>query len=70
MLCSTCGKPRRATAADLGLDLKVHTNEEGRADGVTPFTHGAHEYTRIMKTMALQQAFDVCDGRISARTLR
>jgi sulfate adenylyltransferase subunit 2 len=47
---------RDRTAAELGLDLRVHTNEEGRAEGVTPFTHGTHEYTRIMKTVALRQA--------------
>jgi sulfate adenylyltransferase subunit 2 len=46
---------RDATAARLGLDLRVHTNPE---QGVTPFTHGAHEYTRIMKTVALRQALD------------
>ena len=49
---------RDTTAAELGLDLRVHINEQGRADGVTPFTHGAHEYTRIMKTVALRQALD------------
>ena len=49
---------RDDTARRLGLDLQVHTNEEGRADGVTPFTHGSHEYTRIMKTVALRQALD------------
>ena len=27
-------------------------------EGVTPFTHGAHEYTRIMKTVALREALD------------
>ncbi|MGH8940002.1 MAG: sulfate adenylyltransferase subunit CysD, partial [Actinomycetes bacterium] len=49
---------RDRRARELGLDLKVHTNPEGRADGVTPFTHGTHEYTRIMKTVALRQALD------------
>jgi sulfate adenylyltransferase subunit 2 len=49
---------RDATAQRLGIDLRVHTNEEGRAEGVTPFTHGSHEYTRIMKTVALRQALD------------
>ncbi|MGH3756943.1 sulfate adenylyltransferase subunit CysD [Actinophytocola sp.] len=52
---------RDATARRLGLDLQVHTNEQGRADGVTPFTHGSHEYTRIMKTVALRQALDEGD---------
>jgi sulfate adenylyltransferase subunit 2 len=49
---------RDATAARLGIDLRVHTNTEGARQGVTPFTHGAHEYTRIMKTVALRQALD------------
>ena len=49
---------RDATAARLGLDLIVHTNLEGASQGVTPFTHGAHEYTRIMKTVALREALD------------
>jgi sulfate adenylyltransferase subunit 2 len=47
---------RDNTAARLGLDLRVHTNPEGA--GVTPFTHGTDEYTRIMKTVALRQALD------------
>lgn len=50
---------RDATAARLGLDLRVWTNEAGRVAGVTPFSHGAHEYTRIMKTVALREALDV-----------
>ena len=49
---------RDATAERLGLDLIVHTNSEGARQGVTPFTHGAHEYTRIMKTVALREALD------------
>ena len=49
---------RDSTARRLGIDLLVHTNTEGRDQGVTPFTHGAHEYTRIMKTVALRQALD------------
>jgi sulfate adenylyltransferase subunit 2 len=55
---------RDRTAAELGLDLIVHTNEQGRAEGVTPFTHGTHEYTRIMKTVALREALD--DGGYDA----
>ena len=50
---------------ELGLDLLVHTNEEGVQEGVTPFTHGTHEYTRIMKTVALRQALDA--GRLRRR---
>jgi sulfate adenylyltransferase subunit 2 len=49
---------RDATAARLDLDLRVHTNADGAAEGVTPFSHGAHEYTRIMKTLALREALD------------
>jgi len=45
---------RDGTARRLGLDLRVHTNP----NRVTPFSHGAHEYTRIMKTVALRQALD------------
>lgn len=49
---------RDRTARDLGLTLIVHTNEEGLAQGVNPFSHGAQEHTRIMKTLALRQALD------------
>jgi sulfate adenylyltransferase subunit 2 len=49
---------RDQTARDLGLDLKVWTNPQGKSDRVTPFTHGADAYTRIMKTEALKQALD------------
>ncbi len=47
---------RDRIAAATGLQLLVHTNEEGRAAGVTPFTHGSSVYTTIMKTDALKQA--------------
>jgi sulfate adenylyltransferase subunit 2 len=49
---------RDATAERLGLDLRVVTNEEGRAAQVSPFSHGAQEYTRIMKTVALRAGLD------------
>jgi sulfate adenylyltransferase subunit 2 len=49
---------RDATARAMGLDLRVHTNEEGRAQGITPFTHGSAVYTDVMKTVALRQALD------------
>ena len=49
---------RERMARELGLDLKVQTNLEAVAEGVTPFTHGTHEYTRIMKTVALRQGLD------------
>jgi sulfate adenylyltransferase subunit 2 len=40
----------------LGLDLIVHTNEQGVNDGISPITHGSALYTDIMKTEALKQA--------------
>ena len=43
---------------EYSLDLMVSTNEEARALGVSPFTHGAQEYTRLMKTVALREALD------------
>ncbi len=45
--------------ADLGLDLIVHTNGDGIAAGVSPFSHGSSAYTDIMKTQALRQALDL-----------
>jgi len=45
-------------ARRLDLQLLVHTNQEGREMGVSPFTHGSAVYTDIMKTHALKQALD------------
>lgn len=42
----------------LGLKLIVHTNEEGVAQGIGPFTHGSAKHTDVMKTQALKQALD------------
>jgi sulfate adenylyltransferase subunit 2 len=41
-----------------GLKLIVHTNAEGVAEGINPFTHGSQKYTNIMKTQALLQALN------------
>lgn len=41
-----------------GLDLIVHHNKEGKAEGVNPFDYGSRKYTDIMKTQALLQALD------------
>jgi sulfate adenylyltransferase subunit 2 len=38
------------------LDLIVHTNQQGVAENINPFTHGSNKYTQIMKTQALLQA--------------
>ncbi len=53
--------------AKLGLNLIVHTNPEGLAKRVGPFTHGSARHTEIMKTDALKQAlgqhrFDIAFG--------
>jgi sulfate adenylyltransferase subunit 2 len=41
-----------------GLELLVHSNEEGLAQGINPFTHGSAVHTDVMKTQALKQAID------------
>ncbi len=45
-------------AADSGLELFVHTNQDALAKGISPFTHGSAIYTDAMKTEALRQALD------------
>ena len=47
---------RDATAKRLGIQLLVHTNQEGVAAGIGPFTHGSRKHTDVMKTAALKQA--------------
>ncbi len=49
---------RDRVAAEMGIELIVHTNRHGIAAGVTPFTYGSDRYTGIMKTEALKQALD------------
>lgn len=49
---------RDDTAARLGLELLTHTNPDGLARGVGPFTHGSAVHTDVMKTQALKQALD------------
>jgi sulfate adenylyltransferase subunit 2 len=41
---------------ELGLELLVHSNQEGIDQGINPFDHA--RYTDIMKTDALKQALD------------
>jgi len=50
---------RDRRAADVGVQLHVHTNPDGVAQGVNPFTHGATVHTDVMKTQALKQALDM-----------
>jgi sulfate adenylyltransferase subunit 2 len=49
---------RDETARRFGLDLLVHTNEEGKARGINPITSGSALHTTVMKTEALKQALD------------
>src|SRR4051794_26920028 len=50
---------RDRMARELGLELLVHTNQEGLAMGINPFDHGSGVHTDIMKTEALKQALEV-----------
>ena len=49
---------RDRMVSDMGLDLLVHKNPEGVAQGINPFTHGSAKHTDIMKTQGLKQALD------------
>ncbi|MDD5586004.1 MAG: sulfate adenylyltransferase subunit 2, partial [Alphaproteobacteria bacterium] len=49
---------RDRRAAELGLDLLVHINEEGERQGIGPLSHGSAVHTDVMKTQALRQALD------------
>merc|ERR1712185_148257 len=40
------------------MDLIVHINHEGVAQGVGPITHGSKVHTDIMKTQGLKQALN------------
>jgi len=48
---------RDRKAKELGIEMLVHSNEQGIKDGINPFDHGA-AYTDIMKTQALKQGLD------------
>ncbi|KAF1683584.1 sulfate adenylyltransferase subunit CysD [Veillonella sp. R32] len=50
-------KFRDETAKKFGLDMIEYINQEGVAQGINPFDHGA-AYTDIMKTQALKQALN------------
>jgi sulfate adenylyltransferase subunit 2 len=49
---------RDRTARELGLELIVHTNQEGVARGINPVDYSPSTYTEVMKTQALRQALD------------
>src|SRR6201996_4628156 len=49
---------RDRMAKQLGIELIVHINQEGLAQGIGPFTHGSAIHTDVMKTQSLKQALD------------
>ena len=49
---------RDKMAQDLGLELIVHINPEGKEMGMNPFKHGSSTHTDVMKTQGLKQALD------------
>lgn len=49
---------RDRIAKEYGFDLLTHTNPEGIAMGMGPFTHGSAKHTDVMKTQALKQALN------------
>lgn len=49
---------RDETAKRLGLEMIVHTNQQGVEDNINPFDQGSSFYTHVMKTEALKQALD------------
>lgn len=49
---------RDKMVAETGLDLLVHTNEDGVKQGIGPFSHGSAVHTDVMKTEGLKQALD------------
>ncbi|MBV1887529.1 MAG: sulfate adenylyltransferase subunit CysD [Parvibaculaceae bacterium] len=51
-------KFRDDTVKRLGLNLIVHSNQEGIEKNINPFDHGSSPYTHMMKTEALKEALD------------
>jgi sulfate adenylyltransferase subunit 2 len=49
---------RDRTAKQLGLDLIVHTNQDGIKRGINPIDHAPSIHTDVLKTQALKQALD------------
>jgi len=49
---------RDATAARVGMELRVYVNEEGLKRGISPVTSGSAVHTQVMKTEALRHALD------------
>ena len=54
---------RDRRAAETGVELRVHINQEGASRGIGPVSHGATVHTDVMKTQALDKwAFDAAIG--------
>lgn len=49
---------RDQVVADLGVEMLIHTNPDGVAQGIGPISHGSTVHTDVMKTQALKQALD------------
>ncbi len=49
---------RDEAARRLGVDLIVHTNEDGVRRGINPIASGSQVHTQVMKTESLRQALD------------
>ena len=49
---------RDRMAAELGVELLVHINQEGLARGINPFDSGSQVHTDVMKTEGLKQALE------------
>jgi sulfate adenylyltransferase subunit 2 len=49
---------RDAIPARLGVELIVHTNQEGVERGINPIASGSSLHTQVMKTEALREALD------------
>ncbi|WP_045836449.1 sulfate adenylyltransferase subunit CysD [Hyphomicrobium sp. 99] len=49
---------RDRTARELGLELIVHTNQDGIKRGINPIDHAPSIHTDVLKTQALKQALD------------
>ena len=49
---------RDALPAKLGVDLRVHINQDGLKRGINPIASGSQLHTQVMKTEGLRQALD------------
>lgn len=49
---------RNRMADEIGFELLIAFSTQGIAEGVSPMSHGIHEYTRIMRTVPLLEALE------------